>query len=387
MKTAFLLGSGVSLPARAPSVHDPHPAVLTKRYSRTTHERFVPPSSRYTDNLVEPPRGDDIRSFLGTVEAYVRELRDLVPGHHDDPGGELYVNYEDLHALVSSSRDCIIGEIDDTAHVPAAVELRERAKPVLADCAGVKFQELCGLTLRYIEDVVVHQLVGLEAPPNHLQAVIDACCDPEVEQVFIITTNHDVLIEQTLAASSIEFSDGFVTRDGCDWWAGDVGYQGRHRVILIKVHGSIDWYRLRQGTAAGEQDLICKTLSPSSSPGAIELGGPLFLAGRFNKELNYTREIFFDQLVRLRNHLAEASHLVTSGYGFADKGINSILLPWIRPGRRLLLAHENPETARQSGRFAIERAWDRWSDAGQAVALPQFLGALTWEEIKRALRS
>jgi hypothetical protein len=73
--------------------------------------------------------------------------------------------------------------------------------------------------------------------------ILELVNSPQIEQLNIVTPNHDTLVERFLAENGIDFVDGFGKPDGDVRWYDDYTYDiDQARIRLVKLHGSINWY-------------------------------------------------------------------------------------------------------------------------------------------------
>ena len=160
----------------------------------------------------------------------------------------------------------------------------------------------------------------------------------------------------------------------------------------LKLHGSVDWFRLRPADASQPwfDDRIgipldgdfwhTETVAEVSQD---PLGGrPLLLMGTFNKVAEYSRGIFLDLRYGFRSMLREADQLVICGYSFGDKGINSEVIDWYyaKLGRRFLVIHPNPDHLVSKARGAIQNKWDKWQKSGSVVVIAKRIEEVDTDE-------
>ena len=196
----------------------------------------------------------------------------------------------------------------------------------------------------------------------------------------VATLNHDLLIEQTLNSVGLAYADGFSAReDGARVWnpedLSDTGFE----VSLLKLHGSVDWFRVRDGgnweserIAIGGRDLFDWSDHR-----------PQLLLGTFNKLLSYPAAQFAWLHNQFRVELSRSSLLVVSGYSFGDKGINSYLLEWAYggQGRRLVVIHPDGKSVLSNARGAIRNKVADWQASGFLASLPARIEDATWQEV------
>jgi len=65
-----------------------------------------------------------------------------------------------------------------------------------------------------------------------------------------------------------------------------------------------------------------------------------------------------------------------------------MLIDWMyaapKKSRKMLLAHENPESVRSGARGAIAQRWESWAHEGVLIPISGYLGDLSLHEIESA---
>lgn len=135
--------------------------------------------------------------------------------------------------------------------------------------------------------------------------------------VEFFTTNYDTLLEDALALSGIEFSDGF-TGGGVGFWdLAHYDHRSGIRAVVTKLHGSIDWYRPNDGKAR-----LLRVRHGDTYPGE---GGAVMIYPQATKYMNTQRDPFAELFQRFRVRLSAGSDhvLLICGYSFGDDHINA----------------------------------------------------------------
>jgi hypothetical protein len=134
----------------------------------------------------------------------------------------------------------------------------------------------------YIESIVTETL--RQRYIAGLDLIRELAQSTDIEQLNIVTLNHDTLVEQFLLTNGIEFADGFGERDGDVRWSDDKVYADPDRhVRLFKLHGSIEWYlfqhegRFRAAIFQGPD--IAKATNGAGKPLLSQTATPSFLSG------------------------------------------------------------------------------------------------------------
>lgn len=223
-----------------------------------------------------------------------------------------------------------------------------------------------------------------------MSAAVDAARDEELDGLDVFTLNHDTVLEETLRAEGIPFTDGFAEQQGsvCPWnFALLRGAAARIRVV--KLHGSVDWCFYGQYGLARtvNRDMYHITLPDGSIDKNWGAGHPTMLCGTFNKMLEYLRGPFFDLHLLFRKALGSVNLLVVSGYGFGDKGVNNRLWEWMSAGvdKRLVVIHLDHDALVREARGMVRQNWEQWEQAGKLICIPKWFEATTWAEIKEAV--
>ena len=190
----------------------------------------------------------------------------------------------------------------------------------------------------------------------------------------ISTLCHDNHVETFLRERGLVLSDGFSEQEtGVRYWNGD--FSSCDKTPFIKLHGSVDWFRLQPDYGDGYDEkigVIPHYLDHShaqTDDGSLLTsldGRPLLLVGTFNKIQQYSSGLFRELHYRFRSTLNEANQIVICGYGFGDKGINSEIINWYykEQGQRLIIIHQNPDNLVANARGAIQNIWSDWIDIG-----------------------
>ena len=197
-----------------------------------------------------------------------------------------------------------------------------------------------------------------------------------------------------MRAQDIPFVDGFdAVINNVQYWNPTLLGANVHGIRLLKLHGSINWYRFRPiGSNSWYNELIGiyqgKYPSDAHGPNGVRLetidGRPLLLIGSFNKIPEYTRRIFLDLYYEFRRILDRTTILVSCGYGFADKGINERILEWLYGDRkrRIVLVEPKPDELQRRARPAVSLKWDDWCKDGTLTIIRKGIEEVSWDEVK-----
>lgn len=152
-------------------------------------------------------------------------------------------------------------------------------------------------------------------------------------RVTIATINYDLSIETAANLREIQYSRG-ISKWNAEWkleWS-ESGIQ------LIKLHGSIDWGKIRRTNPENKIQLLQSefVISEMKEPLA-EQTEPFVVYGK--REKLRPEGPFFELRSEFIYELRKSSHLVVIGYSFGDDHINEIIQKWLNsdPSRRLVI--------------------------------------------------
>lgn len=308
------------------------------------------------------------------------------------------INYEDLYYLCSQIHDSLLGEYENPLVGPFLREIGQdiaRIRALARDRYSIPWEdhELFFEAINYIRDVTWRLLQKKPKEMRYLSFIRDACIDTDISRVDIFTLNHDTLLEDFLDSSDIEFVDGFGQPVGeVRYWNDRLLVDSDAKVRLFKLHGSISWFLFPPNKVASGTEVVGIPLTddiwhvkdPSGSLQSALGGRPVFLAGTFNKMLDYTSNIYADLYCHFRQSLRQSNVLVVSGYGFGDKGINSQIVEWMYQSNlnNVYLIHPNPDQCRRKSRGVILKHWDNWHSANRLKILESGIEDADWASYK-----
>jgi SIR2-like protein len=374
MRTVFLLGSGISIDAEMPCVKSITQQVVSgDGVFLHSAKVFVIDATNPNYTLLRPPVMP-VLDLIGDIRALATSYFGREP------------TYEEISQIARQLDNALSGEYESAAVMPLVSELVQRD---YAQQDHDRLREITGLTHKYITDIV---RTMLDKPPqrlDHLDALIEASAT--LGEVDLVTLNHDLVLEAALDARAVPYSDGF-DRSGEDvrLWADE----WHDHVRLLKLHGSLDWWGYQMAdepwrgwvTARHKGD---DAIHPRRS-GILDYPHdlrPVFLTGTFDKILAYETWIFPDQHLRFQEGLRQANRVISIGYGFGDKAINTRVSAWLARARenKLIVCHGNPDQLRADARGAIRRRWDEWRAGDKLAVLPVWVAGLTYDDMCRAL--
>jgi hypothetical protein len=398
MKLILFLGAGVSVPSGLPAVDRLTRSIFRRLYHQDSYNQFSP--GRPTDPRM---RAADVTSRIRQLLRLLREhdQRDIKRVGYSPSdkrsSGAIYrgaTTYEDLFYLCEQIRLWHIGLVDNSLVTPLMEIIERKAGGLLAGSSIMaRLSDLGSLAEQacfFIESVVAGELrpkgiIGLDL-------VTELATAPYIEQLNIVTLNHDTLVEQFLAENRVDFVDGFGERDGDVRWYDESAYDESHtRVKILKLHGSVNWYsflvdgRSRPAIFLGAdvtyiRDGEGRQLKPT-------FRRPSFLSG-INKAVAYQRGIYADMHFRFHQLLRQCDLMVMSGYGWGDTAINFRLDTWLDQSRRntIILLHRAPEELVERS-LVMASGYDYWTRSGQLIPIQKWLCEVSLSDLESHLVS
>ena len=412
MITAVLLGAGASVAAGFPSTRELTDQVL----SGTGVKRYTDES--YFIEGTELPDGTTL-----IVNFIARRLYAKAERYYSEYDGR-QVNYEDIFYLAMQASDDLTGEMENPAVRPFVDELRADMLSIaescrISDLESMRSHELTVDTLpsgpelfwetaenldssdldslpmktsNYIADIVWRSLCYEPEPDclSHLNLIVHACKNADVTSIS--TLCHDIHVDKFLIEQGIALSDGFSDpQNDVRYWNGDFA----SNVPFIKLHGSVNWFRLRPEGKDWYDEKIGIPISSDhyrtcTVEGVLQTpldGRPLLLLGTFNKIATYSSGIFRELHYHFRSSINKADQIVICGYSFGDKGINAEIIEWYynKRGRRLVIIHPDPDSLVENARGAIRDKWNDWKDRSSIGLISKRLEDVSLDEFAAAI--
>ena len=412
MNTAILLGAGSSLAAGFPSTSN-----LTERVLSGAGVK------RYTDEsyIIEGAELPDGATLI--VNCIARRLYAKAERYYSEYDGR-QVNYEDIFYLAMQASDDLTGEMENPAVRPFVDELRAdmlsiaescrisdlelmRSHELIADTSpsgpelfwetveNLDSSDLDSLPMKtsnYIADIVWRSLCYDPEPDclSHLNLIVHTCKNADVTSIS--TLCHDTHVEKFLIEQGIALSDGFSEpQNDVRYWNGDFV----SNVPFIKLHGSVNWFRLRPEESDWYDERIGIPVNGdywhTRTDGDVLQrpldGRPLLLIGTFNKIATYSSGIFRELHYQFRSSINKADQIIICGYSFGDKGINEEIIEWYynKQGRRLVVIHPDPESLVENARGAIRNKWDDWKNSGSIKIIGKQIEDVCLDEFTAAI--
>jgi hypothetical protein len=240
----------------------------------------------------------------------------------------------------------------------------------------------------FIESVVTEVLQP--RPPVGFDLIYELAEHPGIEELQIMTLNHDTLVEQFLTDKGVDFVDGFGPPDGDVRWYDERVYAASPaKVKIYKLHGSINWYSiLRNGRATPAILLGTDTENirdGQGNPLKTLFRRPSFLTG-INKAVAYKKGIYADMQFHFEQLLRETEWIVMSGYGWGDAAITLRLDSWFEQSRRntIIFLNPNPEEIEESS-LIVASGYSAWTNSKQLITGNDFLCYTSIDELAKHL--
>lgn len=372
MKVMLFLGSGVSYPSGIPCVDQITKKVLSGDWHKHTDQRF----------------------YAGSKDEYVlriQKLLGLLKKEADTYFSERWprkgeANYEDLFFLCQQIVDEETAEILNPAVKKFVDSFRSKAAPLYSPLPMLQHQpsllELADFSCEYIQ-CVVWNLIDPEACPAGLDLVSHLAKNERISSLVIVTINHDLLIERQLKLSGVKYTDGFEVQIGDARFFDPSSLLESCKVKLIKLHGSVNWFLLRDEQNGRIVDRYGIPLKSDPDHLRNDEGNyytnlsnhPVLLTGSYNKLAEYNYGIFGSLQWLFYKTLYEHDIMVMSGYGWNDRGINIRIGEWLgsSPDKRLYLLHENPNEIKGKSKSFMWHRFDEEVNQGRLVPVHKFL--------------
>lgn len=392
----YLLGSGISIPSKFPSVME-----ITNRI--LSGDNII----RHTDGTyyISPPdpAGSYIPYDIATIRNAKLVNRILIELN-------LYYLYDFFHTSNYEEIFYVLNQIHEDNYReyenPIIKPFVDKLLPDIAKIATFSYSssdepwdysKLFFESVNYIRDVVWRMLqIDIESGNASLNCIVDSLKDTENQNVNLFTLNHDLLLEDICKQNGIIFNNGFGLHinDIAYWHPRFIG-DGKSKINIIKLHGSINWFQFPPNNLVNSLEAIgipqnsdIRHLHDVNGNIISPYGGrPVFLMGTFNKILSYSNSIFAELFTIFRGNLNETNEMIVSGYSFNDKGVNSQIVEWMSssPDKRMIVIHKEPEVLWQKARGAIRKNVDLWTQQGKIIILKAFIQEVSWKDIKKLL--
>lgn len=283
--------------------------------------------------------------------------------------------YEHLYQLCDQIESCMAGRSEDASIGPFVQKFEdgivlspiierawEASNEMIRDNPFVEERDkrergplewIAGQGKKLIQRAVVRELSRVPDRVEGLDLLRSLLHSETVDRLFVVTLNHDLLIERVLAEEGVEaYADGFTDQDGdLILFNPDAFDEPVTRteigpsVSLIKLHGSIDWRLVGEqwGTTVARQvSGIPGDPVDGSGSAVLTMPDPIFLTGG-RKEVNYFGGVFPTMHRAFRDALDTSDVVVESGFSWNDLALSYQLISWSEVGERsrVILLHRD----------------------------------------------
>jgi hypothetical protein len=343
------------------------------------------------------PTPTDDRLIVDQILQFLKVLHERLQEYFTSQLGRL-VNYEDIYYACSQLLGHESGNLENPLLIPFIRDLLPSVSRPFEhhDAELMGLYHLAEETANYIADVLAADLSRPVDSTASFDFIRDACACTNLASINIFTLNHDIILEHVLRTNAVTFVDGFGEPvHGVRYWNPNLFEESLAKVNLFKLHGSLNWYRLRPDKGHWHDEEVGIPLDgdyyhATARDGKQRMwppdGRPLLLIGTFNKMFEYTGDLFLDLFGAFRRRLRECNQLVICGYGFGDKGINSQIVNWFYEcrGRSICVVHPDPASLAACARGAIRNKWAAWLAEGALRIIPMPAECTTFEAVQAA---
>ena len=201
-------------------------------------------------------------------------------------------------------------------------------------------------------------------------------------------------MEILLKKQKLLYNDGFTNDDGDVLYFDSTAFKSsKCKIQLIKLHGSLDWFRFSSYDDNGRRRInYAKALSSDrwhcrNSEGELLAnidGIPRFLTGTNNKILDYTSDFYKILHDKFTEILSQNSTVLISGYGWNDVGVNKLLFSWIdsKPENTIILIHRKPDELRANSKSALIYRFDELEKFGKLILVEKWFCDLDLQNLQ-----
>ncbi len=390
-KILFLFGSGLSIKAEMPSTRDITQNVLNgSNIMRHTDGNYYFGKPLYNNIGMED-------EYVPRIKEFIKIVKDEIDSY-DQSIIQKETNYENLFYNISQIYDS--QTFNNPIAKPFIDKISNQVYPLLqkreTDIHGKwELHQLADESLNYIHDITLHHLNKKPIQYSYLHFLQKAYEDSKIDHISIFTLNHDLVLEEYFNSICIPFIDGFDKPiNNIRYW--DINlFKNNHKLTLVKLHGSINWFKFRRkeynpfiiGISMSSINSTWRTQAPNGEYQNLARGRPMFLVGTFNKILEYTYDIYFSLHYLFYETLNSLNTIILSGYSFGDRGINTRIIEWLtsKKERKMVIIHPDIEELKVNSREGIFFNWDNWVKENKFVFIQKKIEDITWDEISDKL--
>jgi len=294
-RIGFLFGAGISIPAGLPKTQTITNQILSGHNIMHQAGNYYFGEPAYHHMGFPDEHIPKIVDFLKTIKTEIDYYYQSIPH-------KLTTNYEDLYFITSQIYDCLTGEYDNPAIYPLIEKIRPKIAPILIgkshEVRGQwELTQIVDEAMKYMRDVVWRMLRPTQMKSfDYLDIIKDANNDTDILKIDIFTLNNDTVLETYFNLQDLLFVDGFDCHSKeLRIWTPDLYTKDKTKLRLLKLHGSVDWFRIRPENSDWSEEFIGIPLQTIANS-VIECKGkryhcmehrPVILVGTHNKLLDY----------------------------------------------------------------------------------------------------
>jgi len=383
MKVVLFLGSGISFPTKLPGLESITDSLLNDEWHIYSDQSFSPGP--------DPNPNIPTRCFVNRIQEFLKYLKGYANEYYSQRRGQK-ASYEDLFYLCEQIYYEELNEVENPAMQEFTKYIKHTSKDLFEPLPPTYFgfdtslKELSSRACDLIQYGLSY-LLYTNKTPDGLNLLTDIAKSDYFSSVSIFTTNQDILIEKIFTKNGVEYSDGFGETEGeIRYFYPELIDIGK-KMKLIKLHGSINWYRfVRKINTNEEEERIGIPMNPDywhcfDNKGhrvrPVD-GKPYFLTGVYNKMLKYGFGIIAEMHYRFHEvlHDPEVQFIIMSGYGWNDRGMNARLMEWMLSdnNKHIILLHENPEISiKENSKSAMWHRYDRLVEMKKLIPVKKWL--------------
>lgn len=204
----------------------------------------------------------------------------------------------------------------------------------------IRLDDLFKEAVNYIRDstnnILNYQQSKLTGKLRHLNLIKDLRLIKKIKNIYIVTTNYDNLIEKYFDQNNIHLYTNFTKlNDEVSRFEFDNKKTLKNNLSLIKIHGSLNLYRIRKANSLWESEFYGETFNINHEINVkgesyfVPLAYPIIMLGVTNKDSEYTRGYYLKTFFAFNECLESSNLVIIAGYSFIDNGINVRIIEWI----------------------------------------------------------
>jgi hypothetical protein len=325
-----------------------------------------------------------VASSVSGAEARLLEVIKLLSAATHGDGRD---SYEDWYFVADQIAQHEGGNFENPGLLPLMEHLR-CTLDVINDGVMATAENLCVA----IETTIRRELRVKDPKPDvAFSGLVEAIRRDAGTTFRFFSLNHDLLLESFLKKNGIDPYRCLVPHSensAYDKVRFSQQAFNAAAVSVIKLHGSLEWRRYRPKSARKASDPFrgefvgVRNAEDEKFESMDE--NPRTLTGTLNKMLQYSSPIFLPMFAQFHQCLRDSNRLVVCGFGFGDKGINSLLIDWMSSevAPRLVVIDPHPFHPSRCRPAVLEKV-EMWQDDGRLEVIRRCVSVndMTWTEI------